>query len=336
MTNNLHNKQIFRIPNPENWPERWLNQVHTCDSLQRLQSLPGECVALTVTSPPYWNMADYGNEGQIGHTDYNQYLQDLLLVWKEIHRVLIPNGKLAIVTPIMPIPKKTIPDQHTRHLKNISADIERTILTEIPELKRFSLFVWQKQTSIKMFGSYPYPPNIYEDNTIEFINVFVKNGKPPSISKAAKEASRMSQESWRNLSMQVWAMYPADVKRAGRHPCPFPVVLPMRLIQMYTFKRNPDADFAGDIVLDPFNGTGATCLAARATDRNYIGIDLNPAYCETARHRIEWEAADPTEIFLYPPRVRKAASTPPPASSGSGNKGKTSKPSLPENDNRLF
>ena len=333
MVNHIQSKLTFRIPKQENWPEGWLNQVHASDSLRLLQALPDECVALIVTSPPYWNMADYGSGGQIGHSDYERYLQDLLLVWRETCRVLIPNGKLAIVSPIMPIPKKTIPDQHTRHLKNISADIEHSILSEIPALKRFSLFVWQKQTSIKMFGSYPFPPNIYEDNTIEFINVFVKDGKPPSLSKAAKEASRMSQESWRNLSMQVWPMYPADVKRSGRHPCPFPVVLPMRLIQMYTFKRNPDADFAGDIILDPFNGTGATCLAARAAGRNYIDIDLNAEYCETARHRSEWDAADPSEIFLYPPRVRKAVSTPPSVSTGSGSKEKPSKSPLPENDN---
>lgn len=311
MATNLPNVHSYRIPNRQNWPEAWLNRIHASDSLCLVQTLPDECVALAVTSPPYWNMADYQNDGQIGHTGYEQYLQDLLTVWKETCRILIPNGKLAIVSPIMPIPKKVIPDQHTRHLKNISADIEHAILSEIGEFKRFSLFVWQKQTSVKMFGSYPYPPNIYEDNTIEFINVFVKDGPPPPISKAAKEASKISQDAWRNLSMQVWPMYPADVKRAGNHPCPFPIVLPLRLIRMYTFARCPEADFAGDIVLDPFNGTGATCLAARAADRNYIGIDLNETYCETARRRLEWENADPSAIFLHPPRVKNPSTTPP-------------------------
>ena len=81
-----------------------------------------------------------------------------------------------------------------------------------------------------MFGSYPFPPNIYEDNTIEFINVYVKDGPPPQIPKVAKEPSRLTQQEWLNLSMQIWPMYPEDVKRTGGHPAPFPTVLPQRLI----------------------------------------------------------------------------------------------------------
>jgi site-specific DNA-methyltransferase (adenine-specific) len=94
-----------------------------------------------------------------------------------------------------------------------------------------------------MFGSYPYPPNIYEDNTIEFINVYVKGSAPPVIPKEAKEPSKLSQEEWRNLSMQIWPMYPEDVKRAGGHPAPFPTVLPQRLILMYSFRAVPEVDF---------------------------------------------------------------------------------------------
>lgn len=297
---------IRRIPNPSNWPLEWVNKIIQDDALHAIQKIPDECVALVVTSPPYWNIVDYGIEGQIGQTDYGQYLQDLLPIWDETRRILIPNGKLAIVTPIMPIPKRVMGNQHTRHLKNISSDIEQTILSNIKGLERYSLFVWQKQTTEKMFGSYPYPPNIYEDNTIEFINVFVKDGIPPAPPPEAKEASKITQEEWRNLTMQVWAIYPEDVKRAGGHPCPFPVVLPQRLIKMYTFKGVPEIQFDGDIVLDMFNGTGATCVAARGTGRNWIGIDLHPGYCDTARHRVKWEVVDPDAIILEPIRVRGA------------------------------
>ena len=174
-----------------------------------------------MTSPPYWNVVDYGIDGQIGQTSYEGYLEELMCVWRETLRVLIPNGKLAIVTPIMPIPKQQIGDQHTRHLKNIAFDIEASILRELPALHRYGLFVWKKQTTTKMFGSYPYPPNIYEDNTIEFVNVYVKDGPPPPISKEAKEPSKLTQAEWRNLSMQIWPMYPEDVKRTGGHPAPF-------------------------------------------------------------------------------------------------------------------
>ena len=317
---------LYRIPNRDHWPERWVNQIIQDDAFHAVRQLPDECVALAVTSPPYWNVMDYGKEGQIGQSSYEQYLQDLLPIWRETARVLIPNGKLAVVAPIMPLPKKIFARQHTRHLKNISSDIEHTILSDIKELERFSLFVWQKQTTVKMFGSYPFPPNIFEDNTIEFINVFVKEGIPPSLPKAAKIPSRLTQEEWRNLSMQVWPIYPADVKRAGGHPCPFPLALPLRLIRMYTFRQALEAGFAGDIVLDMFNGAGASCVAAKAAGRNWIGVDLNPDYCSVARARIENEAVDSSAIFLEPPRVRnpknQSGVTPKPNKNG----GRPSKP----------
>lgn len=297
---------MLRLPDPNNWPHEFVDKVIQGDALETLRKLPQECVALAVTSPPYWNIVDYGVEGQIGQTSYEQYLQDLLEIWKETERVLIPNGKLAIVTPIMPISKSVMNEQHTRHLKNISNDIECTILNSIKSLQRYSLFIWQKQTTTKMFGSYPYPPNIYEDNTTEFINVYVKDGKPPAIPKKAKGPSKMTQEEWRNLTMQVWPMYPEDVTRSGGHPCPFPVVLPQRLITMYTFKEAEEADFQGDIVLDMFSGTGATCVAARALGRHWIGIDLHPEYCKTARNRIRHESVDPYAILLQRVKVRKA------------------------------
>ena len=206
----------------------------------------------------------------------------------------------------MPIPKRGIGNQHTRHLKNISADIERTILSHVPTLNRLSLFVWQKQTTVKMFGSYPYPPNIYEDNTIEFINVFVKDGEPPKLDQKSKEMSKLTQPEWLNLTMQVWPIYPEDVTRAGGHPAPFPVALPLRLIKMYTFARSDETGFEGDIVLDMFNGTGASCLAAKASGRHFIGIDLNSGYSLTARNRLALEGVDPNAFILEKARVRKA------------------------------
>jgi len=282
-----------------------INQIITGDALAVLSKLPDEFIALMVTSPPYWNMVDYGVDGQIGQTTYDQYLDDLLRVWQEATRVLEPNGKLAIVTPIMPIPKNVLNDHHTRHLKNINNDIEATILKGIPQLHRYSLFIWQKQTTTKMFGSYPYPPNLYEDNTIEFINVLVKDGKPPQLPQEVKESSKLTQEQWLNLTMQVWPMYPADVNRSGGHPCPFPVVLPQRLIMMYTFQEVPEHGFMGNVVLDMFCGTGATCVAAANLGRRYIGIDISADFCQIARYRAKYERLTPNAIHLPRVSVRK-------------------------------
>ena len=292
-----------RIPDQSHWPGHLVDRIVCADARDALRDLPDECVALAVTSPPYWNVVDYGVEGQIGQTSYGDYLDEMMSVWRETQRVLIPNGKLAIVTPVMPIPKSQIGDQHTRHLKNIASDIEASILRELPGLHRFSLFVWKKQTTTKMFGSYPYPPNIYEDNTIEFINVYVKDGAPPPIAKAAKEPSKLTQAEWRNLSMQIWPMYPEDVKRTGGHPAPFPTVLPQRLAMMYSFATAPAAGFGGDLVLDMFNGTGATTLAAKATGRRWLGIDLNPDFCEYAENRLHSSPVNPHGIMLGDVRV---------------------------------
>ena len=297
---------FYRISDPNNWPTEQVDSITCGDALEVLAKIPDKCVALAVTSPPYWNVVDYGIDGQIGQTSYECYLDQLTEVWRETGRVLIENGKLAIVTPVMPIPKSQIDTQHTRHLKNIAFDIEARILRDVPILHRFSLFVWKKQTTTKMFGSYPYPPNIYEDNTIEFINVYVKDGAPPAIPKQAKEPSRLTQDEWRNLSMQIWPMYPEDVKRAGGHPAPFPPVLPQRLILMYSFGAALDVGFAGDIVLDMFNGSGATTLAARVTGRRWIGIDLNPDYCKHAEFRLYSNSVNPYSTMLEEVRVRGA------------------------------
>lgn len=273
------------------------DRIICADAERALSRLPDESVACVITSPPYWNVVDYGFEGQLGTGAYAEYLHELLGVWRECQRVLAPNGKLCINTPIMPIPKAVMPDQHTRHLKNLNNDIEATILQRL-ELQRYGLYLWQKQTTEKMFGSYPYPPNLYEQNTVEFINVLVKPGPPKKLPKAVKEHSRLTEKQWMNLTRQVWRMYPQDVKRAN-HPAPFPEALPNRLIAMYTFARclGPQAEFPGDIVLDPFCGTGAACLAAKKLGRRYIGIDLSQDFVIETASRVR-SATENRTVFL--------------------------------------
>jgi DNA modification methylase len=246
-----------------------------------MKAFPAGCVDLIVTSPPYWNAVEY-DQGENPWPSYEAYLDDMQTVWNQCARVLRPNGKLCINSPIMPIPKAAI-EQHTRHLKNIAFDMEHKILADT-DLERYSLFVWQKQTSKMMFGSYPYPGNIIENNTIEFINVYVKPGKPPKFNKDTKDGNELSRMEWLDLAQQVWFMYPEDVKREGDHPAPFPTKLPARLMRLYTY--GAVASFPGEIVLDPFVGTGTTCAVAKTMGRRYIGIDINPAYVKIAQERI--------------------------------------------------
>jgi DNA modification methylase len=111
--------------------------------------------------------------------------------------------------------------------------------------------------------------------------------------------------------MQVWPLYPEDVARTGGHPAPFPVVLPQRLILLYTFAAVPAGDFPGDIVLDPFNGSGSTCVAAKATGRRYIGVDLSKDYCDFARHRLEPNKVPPPPFLLRKVKMKSVTATPP-------------------------
>jgi len=261
-------------------PKDILNNLLVGDSATLMKRIPDESVDLIVTSPPYWSAVEYTDD--LGWETYTEYLEMMNRVWRECSRVLRPNGKLCINSPLMPIPKSIIM-QHTRHVKNIAFDIEHEILNHTP-MERYSLFVWQKQTSKLMFGSYPYPGNLLENNTIEFINVYVKPGKPPKFAKELKEANKISRQEWVDLIQQIWFMYPEDIKRNKEHPAPFPEKLPARLMKLYTY--GAALDFPGEVVLDPFVGTGTTCAVAKSMGRQFIGIDLSKQYIEFAEQRV--------------------------------------------------
>lgn len=274
-----------------------IGQFHAGSAAEIMQLLPDGSIDLIVTSPPYWTAVEYDGDST-GWSTYESYLDDMQLVWTQCARVLRPNGKLCINSPIMPIPKAVI-EQHTRHLKNIAFDIEGRILTET-DLERYSLFIWQKQTSKMMFGSYPQPGNIIENNTIEFINVYVKPGKPPKFSDEIKETNRLTRTEWLDLAQQVWFMYPEDVKREEGHPAPFPEKLPARLMRLYT--NGAAEGFEGEIVLDPFVGTGTTCAVAERMGRRWIGIDISERYLEYARRRMK--KLNPSDPLLLVGRAR--------------------------------
>src|SRR5438093_4914387 len=251
------------------------------DAAEVMARFPAGSIDLIVTSPPYWTAVEYDG-GSAPWPSYEAYLTDMQRVWNECARVLRPNGKLCITATLLPIPQQLI-RQHTRHLKNIAADIEQEILCAT-ELARYGLFVWQKQTSKMMFGSYPFPGNILENNTVEFIHVYVKPGAPPKFPRRVKAANRLSRTEWLDLTQQVWFMYPQDVKRGGEHPAPFPEKLPARLIRLYSF--GACENFTGEIVLDPFAGTGMTCVTAKRMGRRYIGIDVSERYLRIAAARL--------------------------------------------------
>jgi DNA modification methylase len=267
-----------------------VNKIICGHAANVMSEWPSGCIDLVVTSPPYWTAVSY-NGGPNILPSYEEYLADTQTVWAQCARVLRPNGKLCINAPVMPIPQAII-GQDTRHLKNIAFDIEHGILSQT-NLQRYGLFIWRKQTSKQMFGSYPYPGNLLENNTSEFINVYVKLGKPPKFDAERKAANELPNALWVDLIQQIWNMHPSDVKRVKGHPAPFPEKLPARLIKMYTY--------TGEIVLDPFVGTGTTCAVAKSMGRQFVGIDIVPEYVALAEQKVrEAPAVEPLLLVGRP------------------------------------
>ena len=259
--------------------DQFINKFLVGNSLTKLKQMEDDSVDLIITSPPYWNAVEYDKDI---NTDYETYLETLTDIFSECARVLRPNGKMAINTPIMPIPQALI-KQDVRHLKDISSDLSEKILTNT-NLNLFSVYIWQKQTSKLMFGSYPYPGNLLENNTIEFIKVYVKPGKSKKYPKNVKENEKLKKHEWIDLIQQVWFMIPEDINRKKNHPAPYPEKLPARLIRMFSY--GAFNSFEGDVVLDPFVGTGTTCVVAKKMNRRFIGIDISAKYIEHARAKL--------------------------------------------------
>ena len=129
----------------------------------------------------------------------------MLQVWKECERVLKPNGKLVVNTPLMPMFKKVLDTHFNRHIFDINSDIEHSILNGTG-LFLLDVFIWNRTNPSKklMFGSYPYPRNFYAQNTIEFITVYVKDGPSENnLPKDIKEKSKLTEKEWVEFTKQI-------------------------------------------------------------------------------------------------------------------------------------
>lgn len=256
------------------------NTTHTLingDS-RNLSLIPDKSVHLIITSPPYWQLKDYGNNDQIGfHDSYESYINNLNIVWSECFRILHDGCRLCI----------NIGDQFARSVyygryKVIPIRTEIIRFCETLGMDYMGAIIWQKQTTMNttgggaVMGSFPYPRNGILKIDYEFILVFKKQGKAPVPTAEQKQGSIMTKEEWNKYFASHWTF--GGAKQDG-HIAVFPEELPHRLIKMFSF--------VGETVFDPFMGSGTTALAARNLQRNSIGYEINPEFKVYYEQKVE-------------------------------------------------
>lgn len=241
-------------------PESVVNRV-ILGSSERMEELPDNSVHLMVTSPPYNVGKDYDEELSL-----EEYFGFLRRVFEEVYRVLVPGGRACV----------NIANVGRKPYIPLSSFIVREML-DIGFLMRGEI-IWDKSASAgasTAWGSWMSASNPTLRDVHEYILVFSKQlFKRPN---PFKRRSTISRDEFLEYTKSVWSFSTASAKRIG-HPAPFPVELPYRLIQLYTFE--------GEVVLDPFMGSGQTGIAALKTGRLFVGYEINADYVRLAEKRI--------------------------------------------------
>lgn len=244
------------------------SKVYITDS-RDLGEIEDGSVHLMVTSPPYWHIKDYGREDQVGHgQSLHEYLKDLYRLWEEVYRVLAPGRRACI----------NIGDQFTRasvygRYKVVPIHAEIILQMERIGFDFMGSIIWTKRTTMKttgganIMGSYPYPPNGIVQIDYENILIFKKPGKIPKFDPEIKQRSKLTKEEWKEYYLSHWNF--GGARQVG-HEAMFPEELPKRLVKMFSLE--------GEIVLDPFLGSGTTALAANRLGRDCIGYEINPDF----------------------------------------------------------
>jgi modification methylase len=245
-------------------PSKVLDKV-LCESSERMKALPDSSIHLMVTSPPY-------NVGKVYDKDLtlDEYRQFLARVWRETERVLVVGGRCCVNVanlgrrPYIPLHVLIIED-----------------MLNLGFLMRGEV-IWAKDASSSpstAWGSWRSASNPTLRDTHEYILVFSKG----SFSRGGKgKESTITRDEFLEFTKSVWRFDAEPAKKVG-HPAPFPIELPYRCIQLYTFR--------GDVVLDPFMGSGQTAIAAMRTGRHFVGYEMEQEYVRLSEKRIGEEKA---------------------------------------------
>lgn len=242
------------MPTPDGWADR-IYQASSTD----MQHIPDNSIALAFTSPPY----NCGREYDL-NMSMKEYKELVSNVGAEVYRVLRPGGRYVINianlgrSPYIPM---------TAYYYNIHMNLDFLPMGEI---------IWQKAKGSGgscAWGSWNSPKSPRLRDIHEYLLVFAKG----SFSRVEKGESDLTGKEFMESTLSVWNIPPASAKRIG-HPAPFPMALAERVIKLYSYKD--------DVVLDPFAGSGTTCVAAKKLGRHYVGYEIDQTYCDLIDKRL--------------------------------------------------
>lgn len=264
----FYNSKLYSNASQEHLTEYKENQIPPevldtiqCKSSEMMDELPDNSVHLMVTSPPY----NVGKEYDENLT-LEEYLKFLNKVWSEVYRVLVPGGRACV--NIANLGRKPYIPLHAYIIQG---------MVEIGFLMRGEI-IWNKASSASpstAWGSWCSPANPTLRDIHEYILIFSKGTY--SRKNPYKRKATISKEEFLELTKSVWTFPAISAKKVG-HPAPFPVELPYRIIQLYTFDS--------EVVLDPFMGSGQSAIAAIQTNRHYVGYETDENYSSLANKRI--------------------------------------------------
>jgi len=260
LSDNDHNGNGSKPVADNPFPVEYENKIILGTS-ENMKEIPDNSLHLMVTSPPYNVSKEYDEDLSL-----KEYLQLLTNVFTETYRVLVYGGRACVnVANLGRKPYIPLSD----HISHMMIDIGFKMRGEI---------IWAKGAGAGVsmaWGSWQSASNPVLRDTHEYILVFSKGAFDR---KKEDRENTITKEQFMEWTKSVWTMNPESAKKV-KHPAPFPVELPYRLTQLYTFK--------GDIVLDPFMGSGSTAIAALKSERKYAGYDVDPEYIRIAEERIE-------------------------------------------------